>query len=343
MFAAGAALPSPSRALPEPSSPPGDPIAFSTLPGWAADDHGAALAALRRTCRALADGKLPGPELVAPACAAAPSSPAEARSFFESWFEPRALPGDAFLTAYFEPELEASLTPGPDFPAPLFARPARLPDPAPDRAAIEAGALGEAARPIAYLRDAVAAFMVHVQGSARLRLPDGTAVRVGFDGRNGHPYTPIGRVLADRLGVPPAEMDAERVWAWLRANPAEAPAVMAANRSFIFFRRADELADAPGPRGAAGVPLTAGRSLAVDPSAWPYGLPIWLSGSLPDPAGSRVDLARLVVAQDAGAAIRGPSRGDLFLGSGEAAGRAAALVRETVRFVVLWPRATPAP
>ena len=267
-----------------------------------------------------------------------------------------------FLTGYYEPEAEGSLTRTQEFVAPLLARPddlvtvgpgeaqPGLPEgafarrtgaglsPYPDRAAIEDGALGHQARPIAFLRDAVAVLIVQVQGSARIRLPDGGTVRVAYAGRNGQPYTSVARVLVETLGIPPAEMTASRLTEWLRAHPGEAPGLIRRNRSYVFFRVADELDPRDGPVGGAGVPLTAGRSLAVDRSAWSYGLPVWLEGDIPGPDGAVEPLRRLVVAQDTGTAIIGPARGDLFFGSGEEAGRQAGLVRHPARFVVLWPK-----
>ena len=265
-----------------------------------------------------------------------------------------------FLTGYFEPEVPGSLAPSTIHSAALLARPASLVNaphppppgwpegasaarrlatglaPMPDRAAIEAGALGAEARPLVYL-DPVDAFMVHVQGSARIRLGDGTVLRVGFDGKNGQPYTAIGKVLAERENLRPAEVTADRLWAWLKAHPDEAPAVMRANRSFIFFKIVGGDAR-EGPVGAAGVPLSAGRSLAVDHRLLAYGTPVWLDGELPGQDGAATPWRRLVVAQDTGTAIVGPARGDLFLGSGDRAGAEAARLRHRVGWVVLRPK-----
>lgn len=292
---------------------------------------------------------------------------AAARRFFETWFDPVAVtrPGrdDGFLTGYYEPDFAAAATPEGALRTPLLtkppglvviergARPPGWPDgmsaalrtasgfaPLPDRAAIEDGALDGRASPIAYL-DPVDAFMVHVQGSARLTLAGAGTMRVGFDGRNGHPYTAIARLVAERENLPPSSMTADRLVAWLRAHPDAAPGIMRQNRSFIFFRRMPDHGQGDGPIGAAGIPLTPGRSLAVDRQATPFGTPVWLAGELPDPSGGA--LRRLVVAQDSGAAIVGPARGDLFFGSGGPAGAAASLVRHPVRWTELRPRARP--
>lgn len=340
------------------------PPAFGRLEGWAADDHEAAVRSFVAGCRS----RTPIARPLAGACRAASAVPAAtgaARGFFERWFDPVEVSSRGFLTGYYEPELGGSREPDGRFRTPLLARPADLVplpasgpppgwppgltaarrtasgyEPMPDRAAIERGALGEAAPPVVHLADPVDAFIVHVQGSARIRLPDGRAIRVGFDGRNGHPYTAVARILADREGVARSGMTADRLAAWLRAHPDQAPDIMRANRSYIFVRETEDDASA-GPVGAAGVPLTAGRSLAVDPSAWPYGIPVWLEGELPRPEGGRETLRRLVLAQDTSAAIVGPARGDLFFGSGDEAGLRAGLTRQPVRWVVFRPRQRP--
>lgn len=334
------------------------------LPGWSADDQAAGLAAFLRTCRSSATRE------TARVCRAAgrvrAGDMAAARGFFEAWFDavPRVRPGrgDGFLTGYYEPEFAASPTRTAAFGTPLLARPAGLvvieaaPRPPgwpgdltaalrtpggfealPDRGGIEGGKLGAAAVPLAYL-DPVDAFMAHVQGSARLALVGGGTMRVGFDGRNGYPYTPVARVVAEREALPPSAVTADRLVDWLRAHPDLSAEVMRQNRSYIFFRRMADGRAGDGPVGAAGVPLTAGRSLAVDRRVTAYGTPVWLEGEVPSPAGGTVPLRRLVIAQDTGAAILGPARGDLFLGSGVEAGRAAGLLRHPVRWTELRPR-----
>jgi membrane-bound lytic murein transglycosylase A len=357
-----------------------EPARFESLAGWADDDHGAAFAIFRRSCRSAAERAPPlrpareaGPELAAVcrAVLALPESPtrAAARGFFKTHFRPhRVLPpaGRGFLTGYFEPEYEGSLAPSATFGTPLLARPDdlvtiaqgdRLPgvepglqaarqrdgrfEPYPDRAAIEDGALGERAKAVIYVGDAVDAFVIHVQGSARIRLADGRTVRVAYAGRNGRPYASIGRILVERGHISLAEMSLERLTAWLRAHPEEGRAVMRQNRSYIFFRLADELGPDDGPIGGAGIPLTPGRSLAVDRTIWSYGLPFWIEGELPLPGGGSEPLHRLMIAQDTGSAIVGPARGDFFSGSGAEAGTRAGLLRHPASFAVLLPQARP--
>lgn len=329
-----------------------EPVAFDEVAGFAADDLAAAFAVFRRACASRraapsSPGLAPPPGLgrvCARALALKAAQQAAAEAFFRDHFAAFAVQADpptGLLTGYYEPELDGSLVATRDFAAPLLARPDPPPSPFPSRAEIEDGALGATAKPVVFLRDAVDAFVVHVQGSTRVRLPDGKVVRVAFDGRNGHPYTSVGRLLAQRLDVPPAEMTADRLSAWLRENPDEGRALMRENRSYIFFRLETGLDPGEGPIGAAGLPLTPGRSLAVDNSLWAYGLPIWLAaqpGSETFPGGGR-----LVIAQDTGAAIVGSMRGDLFVGTGREAGAVAGRLRERVGFVVLWPKDEPPP
>lgn len=322
------------------------------MAGLAADEVAAAYRVFRKTCPVvLAEpsrrpGRPPPPELSAicrDALAAGDLAPEAAFRFVGTRFTAVTLPEPGLLTGYYEPELEGALEPSPAYPTPLLAMPDTVPADQPDRAAIEDGALGPAARPVAYLRDPVDAFVVHVQGSARLRLADGRVVRVAYAGHNGHAYTGIARLLAERLGIAPARMDADRLSAWLRANREEGRALMRENRRYIFFRRADELGPAAGPVGAAGVQLEPGRSLAMDARIWSYGLPVRLTGTLPRPESGEEPLDRLAVAQDTGAAIVGPGRGDLFVGGGPEAGRLAGPMRQRVTITVLWPRGAAPP
>lgn len=357
-----------------------EPLSFATLPGWAGDDHAAAYRAFRRSCEAIATAR-PALRPAAPAesslrriCEAALASDLaapDAKRFFEAHFEPFLVvppSGAGFLTGYFEPEVEGSLTPSDHFPTPALARPDDLVtiapgeapagldptfqgarraasglEPYPDRAAIEDGALGNRAKPLLFVRDPVELFIIQVQGSARIRLAHGRVVRLAYAGRNGLPYTSIGRVLIEEGHIPADEMSLERLTGWLRAHPAEARRVMRRNRSYVFFRVADELEEAQGPIGGAGIQLEPGRSLAVDRNLWSYGLPVWLDGELPAIGGGTEPLRRLMIAQDTGSAILGPARGDFFMGSGPEAGRRAGLLRHPVRFVMLLPKAPATP
>lgn len=351
-------------------------IGFADLKGWNEDRHEQAFAAFRRGCAAVPALRagLPMPPGLWEACTAAlamaePDRLA-AQGFFEHWFAPyRIVPatGAGFLTGYFEPEFPGSLRRTAAFSTPLYARPAdlvtldqglstsgmgnlqaarRLADgtlsPYPTRREIEESGVARDWPVIAWLRDPVDRFVMQVQGSARLRLPDGTIARVAYAGRNGHPYTSLGRLLSQTENIPPAEMTMDRLVARLKSDPVWARGFIWNNASFVFFRLATELDPAQGPIGGAGFPLTPHRSVAADRSFWPYGLPVWLAGQIPlADRGKTETLQRLTVIQDTGSAIVGPARFDLFYGSGPDAGFVAGLTRHGVEATVLWPLARP--
>ncbi|MET0529347.1 MAG: MltA domain-containing protein [Microvirga sp.] len=353
-----------------------EPLSFADLAGWADDDHAAAFRAFLRSCRALdassaelRPAKLPEKRLLGicrEALNAGNQSRIQARGFFETHFQPFAIhphSGRGFLTGYYEPEFRGSRTPSSTFKVPLLARPddlvtiaqgetlpgidksfqaarrtAKGYEPYPDRAAIEDGALGLRAKPVVYLREPGEAFIIHVQGSSRIRLNDGSVMRVAYAGRNGRPYTSIGKLLVQQGEMDLESMTLAKLMGWLKDNPGPAKDLMRQNQSYIFFREADELAPEDGPIGGSGIPLVPGRSLAVDRSLWAYGLPFWLEGELPFSLENAEPLRRLMIAQDTGSAIVGPARGDFFFGSGEEAGRRAGLLRHPVRFVVLQPK-----
>ncbi len=357
------------------------PAGFDDLAGFASDGLAAAFACFRLSAEAIVSGvpalrpalpAFPGLHRTADAALACPPAvtDAEARKFFErhfepAWVVPRA--GDAFYTGYYEPVVDGAATPGPAFTAPLLARPADLRtfaadesrptwaanlwsarvtegdglEPCPDRAAIEAAIPGEY-RAVVWLRDWVEAFLIHVQGSARVRLEDGRLLRLTYAGRNGHPYTSIGRLLVERGDIPPGSMSLDRLKEWLREQgqrPGDpGRALMDRNASFIFFEAEPAIGD-EGPTGGASVPLTALRSIAVDRSVWCYGLPFWVEAAIPWQGREPMPFHRLMVAQDTGSAIVGPARVDLFFGSGPEAGRRAGDVRHPGRLAVLRPRA----
>jgi membrane-bound lytic murein transglycosylase A len=351
-------------------------LAFAELPGWPADDHAAALAAFRRSAERISGAALSGPTaaaaatLLGAAAAARNAKPTQARRFFERHFRPhlvRVPEGVGLLTGYYEPEIEGRREAGDSFFVPLLGRPDDLvsftetepapadfpsgyvaarkkPDgtlePYPDRGAIEDGALAGRGLELVFLRDPADAFFAQIQGSVRIRLADGAVLRLAYAGRNGHPYTSIGRVLLQEGTLPREALTMQSIRAWIAADPPAGKALMRKNRSYVFFRIDATLGPADGPRGGEGVPLIPGRSLAIDRTLWPYGLPFWLDGRLPDPAGGPdTPLRRLVVAQDTGSAILGAARGDLFVGSGTAAGELAGGIKHAASFVALLPRA----
>ena len=311
--------------------------------------------------------------LWAGACAAAervpPADIAAIRQYFETRFEPFLVQGDqgpeGLFTGYFEAALRASRTADARYPVPIYGRPADhvtvdlrkfgadLPaerisgrvvagslEPYPTRGDIQAGAVRG---PVLFWgTDPVSVFLLHVQGSGRLTLPDGSVARVGYAADNGRPYASIGRALIDRGALPEGGANWPAIDAWVRANPAEASALLAANPRYIFFRElsAAELSPDLGPVGALGVPLTPGHSLAVDRRFMPLGAPVWLDTTWPNTPDR--PLRRLMVAQDTGGAIKGTVRGDFFWGTGEAALREAGRMRSRGRYFLLLPRPLPA-
>lgn len=354
-------------------------VAFAALNDWLKDDHLAAWRVFRANCEARAKAAqvlragAPAPAALDIVCMQALTesinSSAQARVFFERWFQPLdILPssGSGFLTGYYEPETTGSLVRTDAFKAPLLARPddvvtipqgevwpgipegfaaaRKRADGAheiyPDRAAIMRGETAESVPPILWLRDEVEVFFMQVQGSGRVRLPEGRTVRVAYSGRNGHPYSSIGRIMVQERLLTLEDATMDKLKAWLRANPVEAKRIMEMNRSYVFFRVAEELLEASGPIGGAGLPLTPWRSIAVDRTIWAYGLPVWLEVELPREAGSEA-FRHLTIAEDTGSAILGPARADLYHGSGAQAGSRAGVLRHPMRFVVLWPRAKP--
>ncbi|SFC81140.1 murein transglycosylase A [Tropicimonas isoalkanivorans] len=322
----GAATPTPHANAP--SSAKRTRLSFGALDGWEDDDHAAALTAFRAT------SDLPvGPQWQAAHRAARAAT--DARAFFEKHFEPVLIgavtPG--LFTGYYEPELDGALAPTDRFRAPIYATPPEMSaSPWATRAEIEAGTLltGQGLE-IAWLEDPVEAFFLQIQGSGRIRLPDGTAIRVGFDAKNGHPYRSIGQELVRRGIFDATTVSAQAVKDWLRANPEAGRLLMQVNDSFVFFRTLTGIPPDSGPPGAMGRPVTAHRTLAVDPAFTPLGAPVWLETDGPAP------IRRLMIAQDVGSAIKGPQRGDIFYGTGAHAGEAAGNMRDPGRMIVLEP------
>ena len=355
------------------------PLRFDELPGWRPAEAAAAWPAYIASCRALIDYAPPLRSGVQPTAAMLDLSRraldltgeiAEISNFLTSNFQPLEILGangaaEGFVTGYFEPELDGSEVPDQQFAAPVLARPDDLIDmretpaqgwdrtfegarraadeslePYPSRVQIENGVIDDVTRPVVWLRDHVEVFFAQVQGSARVRLPNGTRKRLVYAGRNGRPYTSIGRILIEGGEVPAAEMSLARCKAWLRANGVSqgdrGRKVMQRNDSYVFFRLEDD-GPAAGPIGGQGVALTPMHSMAIDRNIWPYGTPIWIASDLSSAGLGSGPTGRLMIAQDTGSAIVGPARGDLFIGSGDRAGEIAGLIRHSARFIVLAP------
>ena len=280
------------------------------------------------------------------------------RRFYESWFQPYRLSAAGLFTGYYEPEVQGARVPDALHSIPLYARPPDLlqQPPSPDdpkgpsrkcrmvggllkpyfsRAEIEAGAMAKSARPILWLRDPVDLFFLQIQGAGRVRLPDGSVMRVGYDGKNGRPYTPVGRVLLERNALAADDISMQSIKAWLEAHPAEARGVMDQNEDYVFFRILTDTNVLAGPPGALGVALVAGRSAAVDPHAIPLGAPIFVDTT--DPV-TRAPLRRLLLAQDSGTDIKGPARTDIFFGFGALAEQEAGRMHEPGTEYLLLPR-----
>ena len=352
--AAPTALPVPQDGLPDDVAPlPGPlmqvksrwtPVRWAELPGWGEDPLHEAWNAWLKSC------ERPGP-VFAPLCSEVRrlsiASLAEQRAWLMSRLQPYrvdALAGGAegLLTAYFEPVLEGSRTASADFPVPLYRPPLGLAQRKPwyTRQEIDSSAPVQAAlrgREIAYLADPVEALILQIQGSGRVRIrqPDGTQVmvRLAYAGSNDQPYKSVGRWLLDQGAVRDASWPA--IKAWVAQNPGRVNELLWSNPRTVFFREEplSELDAAFGPKGAQGVPLTPGRSIAVDPGSIPYGTPVWLASS-----GANVKLQKLVLAQDTGSAIVGAVRADYFVGWGAAAGELAGRLKQPLRLWVLWPK-----
>jgi len=337
-----------------------EPISFGEVAGWPDGVTGEALVAYLASARLLArhGGTTPPPP-------PGDHGSLAARSYFESHFRPHRLLHDGppgLVTGYFEPEFEGSRVRTRHFTVPLRRRPPDLvnvvpesnraaastglshvrmtaggPSPYFTRREIESGALDSMGLEFVWLADPVEAFVLHVQGSGRVMLPNGETVRLAYDGKNGHPYTSIGRALIDD-GVLAAEgLTLDKLTTWLRLQPDAGRDVMWRNHSYVFFRELGP--DEPSPIGAESLPLVPGVSLAVDTAFHALGTPIFV-----DAPGLSLDgrsFTRLMVAQDVGSAIRGPERGDIFFGTGADAGRIAGAAKHGASFVVLLPEPTP--
>jgi membrane-bound lytic murein transglycosylase A len=326
----------------------------------ASDDARAALAAFRLTCPSVtrrqdASGLTRPEDWRAPCDAAAAWGDKDPVRFFAEAFEAVQVgEGAAFATGYFEPEIAGTRTRQPGFEVPVYGRPSDLVDvdlsrfspewagkkirgkvrgsdfvPYDDRTQIEQGSLNGRAPVIAWAADEIEFFFLQVQGSGRLRAPDGSVVRIGYASQNGRDYTGIGALMRDRGLLAPGQASMQGIVAWLRANPEEGRAIMRENKSFVFFR---ELTG-PGPLGALGYQVEAGSTVAADPKFIPLGAPVFLSMDRAEPNG-------LWVAQDTGGAIKGANRFDTFWGAGDQARTIAGGMSARGLALILLPRGT---
>jgi membrane-bound lytic murein transglycosylase A len=354
------------------------PVAWSDIAGWSEDDHLKAYQAFRLSCRPIsaqskppADPKALGTSLRDPCRAARSldiSDGVKARAFFEEHFLPlrisRLGEGEGFVTGYYEPIIDGSRTQTDVYNVPVYRRPsnlfvrgarpssAGLPNkgqvfrkigrrklvPYYDRAEIEDGAIAGRGLEICWLKNQTDLLFTQIQGSARVRLEDGSTIRINYDAHNGYPYTPIGRILIERNIIPKDQMSMQKIREWMEQNPDGANELRRQNRSYVFFREV-QLSDKDEAVGAQGVPLTPGRSIAVDKALHVYGTPFFIEGELPiETQLSRTPFRRLMIAQDTGSAIVGPARADLYLGAGLEAGKVSGRLRHNMRFVILVPK-----
>ncbi|WP_299421749.1 MltA domain-containing protein [uncultured Shimia sp.] len=304
-------------------------LSFEDLDGWAADDHEVARQVFLNTC-----GDFDAPDWQT-LCAAA-TGIEDARKFFELLFRPVLIEEadkSALFTGYFEPELDGSLTPGGRYRFPVY----RLPAEARDgkwisRREIETtGALQGRGLEIAWVDDSVELFFLQIQGSGRIRLPNGSYIRVGYGGANGHKYRSIGAELVRRGIYNAHQVSAQVIKNWVKRNPVDGAELLRHNDSFVFFREVSRVPAHKGPLGAMNRSITAMRSVAVDPKFIPLGAPVWVEKDGDGP------LRRLMIAQDTGSAIKGAQRADIFFGTGDAAGKAAGTLKDPGRMVVLLP------
>lgn len=358
---------SPRPDHPPPASAPLMPVAWSKVEGWQEDDPGLVLDAFKKSCIALR--WRPQWQQVCSEVTLLDSMPEEQmRAFFEKRFTPyelRQIDGDpiGMVTGYYVPDLRGSRQQSPDYPYPLYRRPddllvidlseaypelakyrlrGRLDEgrvlPYWDRAAIDGNRLPLAGHELFWVEDPVELFFLHIQGSGRILFEDGSRSMVNYAGQNGHPYRSVSEWLIKRGIMSRDEMSMQNIKAWARDNPSQVNDLLNTNPSYIFFREAP--GDPESPPGALGVPLTAGRSVAVDRRYTPLGAPVFLATTWPN---SDRPLYRLMMAQDTGGAIKGPVRADFFWGMGDDAGIEAGRMKQPLKMWVLLPIEKPVP
>lgn len=336
-----------------------EPLSFSTLAGWTDDDHAVAFDTFLKSCRAIVNGtramRSARPfygalfKVCERAVAAGQLDRDHARAFFENNFKPvRVTPAGqtaGFFTGYYETEVDGSRFPSDEYTIPIYAAPAEtvrrhqskvFADL--DRTRIEDGALAGKELEICYIKNPVDAFFAQIQGSTRVKLDNGKLLRLNYIASNGMPYTPVGKFLIDRGIVSKEEMSMDKIREFMEANPDEGKDLRRKNRSFVFFQETplgmhDECI------GAQGVPLTPGRSLAVDKRIHIYGTPIWIDAELPiESEKPETKFRHLLFAQDTGSAIVGPARADIYFGHGEEISHIAGRIKQNGQFVMLAPK-----
>ncbi|HTT47991.1 MAG TPA: MltA domain-containing protein [Pseudolabrys sp.] len=345
-----------------------EPLSFAKLGGWKNDDHALAFRVFLKSCSAILQGS-PSARKARPVYAAlfkvceraqvaAPLDRDKARAFFEANFKPvRILPevhtygyytgADGFFTGYYEAEVTGSRVKTGAYNVPLYRVPSRFAGRKStvfsqfDRTAIEGGALAGKGLEICWIKNPVDAFFAQIQGSTRVKLDDGELLRLNYIASNGKPYTPVGRIMIDQGLCTPEDMSMDKIREYMEANPEAGKALRDMNRSFVFFSET-RLKPDDEPLGAQGIPLTPGRSLAVDPHVHVYGEPIWIDAKFPITGEQPNDTFRhLMFAQDTGSAIRGVARADIYFGHGEDIPHIAGRIKQFGKFVMLVPQSVP--
>ena len=301
---------------------------WSDLHGWQGDDHSQAFEVFQETCRDMKDGDWPA------VCAVA-AKQSDPRQYFETFFRPVLITDDSdpLFTGYYEPELQGSRVQTAKYRFPLYRRP----EDAPagqwlSRREIEnSGVLEDRGLEIAWLESPVEKFFLQIQGSGRIKLTDGSHLRVGYGGKNGHPYRSVGKELVRRGIFEEHQVSAQVIRNWVDDNPNEGTELLQFNPSYVFFREVTQVPADKGPLGAMNRSITGGRSVAVDPDYVPLGAPVWLEKD------GKAPIRRLMIAQDTGSAVKGAQRADIFYGTGDDAGREAGRIRDGGRMIVLLP------
>jgi len=336
-----------------------DAISFADLAGWKDDDQKAAFDAFLKSCGAILNGTRamraarPFYSALFKVCERAVSAGDldrdHARAFFEDNFKPTRVISagqtQGFFTGYYETEVEGSRFPSDEYSVPIYGAPAETVKKRQskvfadlDRTKIEDGALAGKSLEICYVKSPIDAFFAQIQGSTRVKLDSGTLLRLNYVASNGMPYTPVGKFLIDRGIVSKEEMSMDKIREFMAANPEEGKALRQKNRSFVFFRETP-LSAHDECIGAQGVPLTPGRSLAVDKKIHIYGTPIWIDAEFPiESEKPETKFRHLLVAQDTGSAIIGPARADIYFGHGEEISHIAGRIKQNGDFVMLVPQ-----
>ncbi|HET7804495.1 MAG TPA: MltA domain-containing protein [Pseudolabrys sp.] len=337
-------------------------VSFAALEGWKDDDQKAAFDTFLKSCSAILNGtramRVARPfygalfKVCKRAVSAGELNRDRARAFFEDNFKPmRVIPAgrtEGFFTGYYETEVDGSRFPSDEYSIPIYAAPAETVRKRQskvfadlDRTKIEDGALAGKNLEICYVKNPIDAFFAQIQGSTRVKLDSGKLLRLNYAASNGMPYTPVGKFLIDSGIVSREEMTMDKIREFMEANPEEGKELRRKNRSFVFFQETP-LSAHDECIGAQGVPLTPGRSLAVDKKIHVYGTPIWIDAEFPiESEKPETEFRHLLVAQDTGSAIVGPARADIYFGHGDEISHIAGRIKQNGQFVMLVPQSVP--